>query len=187
MEFPAFDDTEDAYDDPDELEAEFDIDEDPFAVQEPDQDPPPAGDSSEDSEVDLSDTEADPSCVGTTWRQVKRKTVKDLLLRDYTLRMAAKWRLSRAQVAELNEMLMVYITFRIIDVDDIVLESSNKIGTIKAVQFMPGAFCIVIPDIESHEVNSLLDTLSCPVTETTRGSGRPISLTSQVRKRLKKI
>lgn len=154
-----------------------DFGEDLLVEQEPEVEPDDLVDVSSDSDVDND---------GSTWRKLKRKAVKDKLLRDYTLRMASKWHLSRAQIAELNETLAVYVAFRIIAVADIVLESTSKIHSIKCVQFMPGAFCFVFDEHTPCNVATLLALLHVPPTLETY-TQRPVSLSTQVRKRIKKF
>lgn len=60
-----------------------------------------------------------------SWKEIKRKVIKDNLIQDYVSRFQREYSLNTSQTNYLSSMIHLYITLKQITPDDIILETIN--------------------------------------------------------------
>jgi|694.fasta_scaffold150939_2 hypothetical protein len=58
-----------------------------------------------------------------SWKEIKRKVIKDNLIQDYVSRFQKEYALSSSQMSYLSSMIHLYLTLKQITPDDIILET----------------------------------------------------------------
>ena len=80
-----------------------------------------------------------------TWKDIKRKTIKDNLIQDFTKRKQSEWDLSQDQTNKLHSMIHLYLTLKFIHSDHIhlIVDKQTFIDHIQGFDFTHSNFTFV--------------------------------------------
>jgi hypothetical protein len=80
-----------------------------------------------------------------TWKDIKRKTIKDNLIQDFTKRKQSEWDLSQEQTNKLHSMIHLYLTLKFIHSDHIhlIVDKQTFIDYIQGFDFTYSNFTFV--------------------------------------------
>ena len=92
------------------------------------------------------------------WNDIRKKSMKELLIELYVLRMKKKFDLTTHQSKHLLSFILMAIVFKNIKSEDVIYEN-NKITEIKGISFKHGKI-IFESDIENVDVSSITQELS---------------------------
>ena len=77
-----------------------------------------------------------------SWKDIKRKSIKDNLIQDFIKRKQIEWNLSREKTNKLNSMIHLYLTLKFIQSEHIhlIVDKQTFIDHIQGFEFTPNNF-----------------------------------------------